>query len=153
MSFKKVTLAGGGVLGSQIAYQTAYKGFDVTIWLRSPESVERAKEKIERLHGIYLKSIDAMAASEGVDPRTFCRGLVKDQKNFSGMSQEEADLLKKNADDAYNNIKYVTDMDEAFGDADLVIEAMAENPQAKIEFYKELAGHLPEREGAVKKIN
>ena len=44
MSFKKVTLAGGGVLGSQIAYQTAYKGFDVTIWLRSPESVERAKE-------------------------------------------------------------------------------------------------------------
>ena len=145
MSFKKVTLAGGGVLGSQIAYQTAYKGFDVTIWLRSPESVERAKEKIERLHGIYLKSIDAMAASEGVDPRTFCRGLVKDQKNFSGMSQEEADLLKANADDAYNNIKYVTDMDEAFGDADLVIEAMAENPRAKIEFYKELAGHLPEK--------
>lgn len=145
MSFKKVTLAGGGVLGSQIAYQTAYKGFDVTIWLRSPESVERAKEKIERLHGIYLKSIDAMAASEGVDPRTLCRGLVKDQKNFSGMSQEEADLLKKNADDAYNNIKYVTDMDEAFGDADLVIEAMAENPRAKIEFYKELAGHLPEK--------
>ena len=86
-----------------------------------------------------------MAASEGVDPRTFCRGLVKDQKNFSGMSQEEADLLKKNADDAYNNIKYVTDMDEAFGDADLVIEAMAENPRAKIEFYKELAGHLPEK--------
>ena len=145
MGFKKVTLAGGGVLGSQIAYQTAYKGFDVTIWLRSPESVERAKEKIERLHGIYLKSIDAMAASEGVDPRTLCRGLVKDQKNFSGMSQEEADLLKKNADDAYNNIKYVTDMDEAFGDADLVIEAMAENPRAKIEFYKELAGHLPEK--------
>ena len=31
MSFKKVTLAGGGVLGSQIAYQTAYKGFDVTM--------------------------------------------------------------------------------------------------------------------------
>lgn len=145
MGFKKVTLAGGGVLGSQIAYQTAYKGFDVTIWLRSPESVERAKEKIERLHSIYLKSIDAMAASEGVDPRTFCRGLVKDQKNFSGMSQEEADRLKKNADDAYNNIKYVTDMDEAFGDADLVIEAMAENPRAKIEFYKELSGHLPEK--------
>ena len=98
--------------------------------------MERAKEKIERLHGIYLKSIDAMAASEGVDPRTFCRGLVKDQQSFSGMSQEEADLLKKNADDAYNNIKYVTDMEEAFGDADFVIEAMAENPQAKIDFLQ-----------------
>lgn len=145
MSFKKVTLAGGGVLGSQIAYQTAYKGFDVTIWLRSPESVDRAKEKIERLHGIYIKSIDAMAASEGVDPRTFCRGLVPDQQNFTGMTAEMAEGLKKKADDAFNNIRYTVDMDEAFGDADLVIEAMAENPQAKIEFYQSLADHLPEK--------
>lgn len=35
MSFKKVVVAGGGVLGSQIAFQAAYCGFDVTIWLRS----------------------------------------------------------------------------------------------------------------------
>ena len=32
---KKVTVAGGGVLGSQIAFQSAYRGYDVTIWLRS----------------------------------------------------------------------------------------------------------------------
>ena len=35
MGFKKVVVVGGGVLGSQIAYQVAYKGFDVTVWLRS----------------------------------------------------------------------------------------------------------------------
>ena len=35
MAFKKVVVVGGGVLGSQIAYQVAYKGFDVTVWLRS----------------------------------------------------------------------------------------------------------------------
>lgn len=35
MSFKKVVVAGGGVLGSQIAFQAAYCGFDVTIWLRA----------------------------------------------------------------------------------------------------------------------
>ena len=34
-NFKKIVVAGGGVLGSQIAYQAAYCGFDVTIWLRS----------------------------------------------------------------------------------------------------------------------
>ena len=33
-NFKKIVVAGGGVLGSQIAYQAAYCGFDVTIWLR-----------------------------------------------------------------------------------------------------------------------
>ena len=40
MSIKKVVVAGGGVLGSQIALQSAYCGFDVTIWLRSEGSIE-----------------------------------------------------------------------------------------------------------------
>ena len=31
---KNITIMGGGVLGSQIAFQAAYCGFDVTIWLR-----------------------------------------------------------------------------------------------------------------------
>lgn len=35
MEIKNVVVIGGGVLGSQIAYQAAYCGFNVTIWLRS----------------------------------------------------------------------------------------------------------------------
>ena len=31
MDYKKIAVAGGGVLGSQIAFQSAYCGFDVTI--------------------------------------------------------------------------------------------------------------------------
>ena len=34
MNNKKVTVAGGGVLGSQIAFQSAFSGFDTTICLR-----------------------------------------------------------------------------------------------------------------------
>ena len=34
MNYKKIVVAGGGVLGSQIAFQSAYCGYDVTIWLR-----------------------------------------------------------------------------------------------------------------------
>ena len=41
MNYKKIVVAGGGVLGSQIAYQAAYCGFDVTIWLRSEASIGR----------------------------------------------------------------------------------------------------------------
>ena len=44
---KKVVVAGGGVLGSQIAFQTAYRGYETTIWLRSEASIERARPKIE----------------------------------------------------------------------------------------------------------
>ena len=49
MGFKNVVVAGGGVLGSQIAFQAAYRGFNVTLWLRSAESIERTKPKVERL--------------------------------------------------------------------------------------------------------
>lgn len=38
MNIKKVVVAGAGVLGSQIAFQSAYKGFDVIVWVRSEGS-------------------------------------------------------------------------------------------------------------------
>ena len=47
MDFKNIVVAGGGVLGSQIALQSAYKGFEVTIWLRSEASIERATPKLQ----------------------------------------------------------------------------------------------------------
>lgn len=49
MNFKNVVIAGGGVLGSQIAFQTAFKGFQVKVWLRNEGSIERAKPKFDRL--------------------------------------------------------------------------------------------------------
>ena len=38
MKFQNIVLIGGGVLGSQIAYQTAYAGFHTTVYLRSGPS-------------------------------------------------------------------------------------------------------------------
>ena len=46
MVIKNVTVIGGGVLGSQIAYQSAYKGFTVTIYLRSDASIQRTRPKL-----------------------------------------------------------------------------------------------------------
>ena len=48
MALKKVIVVGGGVLGNQIAYQVAYKGFDGTVWLRSEGSIERSTPKFGR---------------------------------------------------------------------------------------------------------
>ena len=73
MDIKKVVVAGGGVLGSQIAYQSAFCGFDVTVWLRSEGSIERAKPKFERLLNIYLNTLEAMKT----DKTAYCRGFSK----------------------------------------------------------------------------
>lgn len=45
MNDKNITVAGSGVLGSQIAYQTAYKGFTVSVYDINDEAIEHAKEE------------------------------------------------------------------------------------------------------------
>lgn len=71
MNMKKIVVAGGGVLGSQIALQSAFCGFDVTIWLRSEGSIERAQPKLLRLKEIYLNTLEAMKTN----PAAYCRGF------------------------------------------------------------------------------
>ena len=137
MEIKNVTVAGGGVLGSQIAYQSAYKGFDVTVWVRSEASIERAKPKFERLLGIYLNTLEAMKT----DAQAYCRGLAASPD----ISVEEIDLLKKRAEEAFASITFTTSFEEAAGDADLVIEAIAEDPAQKIDFYGKLAEVMPDK--------
>lgn len=137
MEIRKVVVAGGGVLGSQIAYQSAYKGFDVTIWLRSEGSIERCKPKVERLHSIYVSTLEAMKA----DKSKWAPGL----SDTADLTDAQIDELKANADAASKNLKLTTSYDEAASDADLVIEAVAEDPAQKVAFYEELARHLPER--------
>ena len=53
MKLNNVVVAGGGVLGSQIAFQAAYCGFNVTIWLRSEGSIGRTQPKLDKLKEDY----------------------------------------------------------------------------------------------------
>ena len=59
MNIKNIVVAGGGVLGSQIAFQSAYKGFNVKVWLRMESSIGRAKPKFERVEKIYQETLQA----------------------------------------------------------------------------------------------
>ena len=45
MKFKNVVVAGAGVLGSQIAYQTAYCGLNVTVLIREEDGVDNVKAR------------------------------------------------------------------------------------------------------------
>ena len=116
MEIRNVTVAGGGVLGSQIAFQTAFKGFDVTVWLRNEESVERAKPKFNRLEKVYLATLEAMKTN----PTAYCRGLAPSPE----VSHEDINALKGKAHAALENIRFTTSYEEAARDADLVIEAI-----------------------------
>lgn len=65
MEFKQITVAGSGVLGSQIAFQSAFHGFNVTIYDINDEALQSAKEKINILKGRYQKDLNA--SQEQVD--------------------------------------------------------------------------------------
>ena len=56
-----VTVLGTGVLGSQIAYQTAYSGFDVTVYDISDEILESAKRRFEGFASRYEQEVDGAA--------------------------------------------------------------------------------------------
>lgn len=135
MQIKNVVVAGGGVLGSQIAYQSAYKGFNVTIWLRSEGSIGRCQPKLDRLHGVYLQTLEAAKTN----PAAWANGFADERPDAAGIDQ-----LKQRAEDAYHAIKLTTSYEEAFKDADLVIEAIAEDPKQKIDLYTKMQEFLPE---------
>lgn len=138
MDIKKVVVAGGGVLGSQIAYQAAYCGYDVTIWLRSEGSIGRTQPKLDRLHETYKEVIEKMDTPEGKSFNEWCRGIA-DAGDF-----DKAKCLEK-SEEAYKNIKIELDMKKAVRGADIVIESMAENAEEKIAFYKKLAPLMDEK--------
>lgn len=138
MEIKKVTVAGGGVLGSQIAFQAAYCGFDVTIWLRSQGSIGRTQPKLDNLKQVYIDTIEKMATPEGQTPAVWARGIA-DYETF-----DKDECLSK-VEKAYSGIKLELDMAKAVEDADLVIESMAENVDDKTAFYKALAPLLPQK--------
>lgn len=49
MNYKNISIAGSGVLGSQIAFQTALKGFNVVLYDINDDVLEKAKERIKTL--------------------------------------------------------------------------------------------------------
>ena len=109
-SLKKVTLLGAGVLGGQIAWQSAYKGKQVTVYDLHDAGIEQCKTAQQTYAHIYQTDLNA--------------------------SDEELEATR-------SRLSFTTDLAAAVADADLVIEAIPEIPDVKIQTYTELAGHLP----------
>lgn len=132
MNYKKIVVAGGGVLGSQIAFQSAYSGFDVTLYVLNDDCVKESKEKIKKLKKTYEEAIDEME---------------KGGEWSAGISDENFDKKEclKKVSKAFESIEYVTDLKKAVKDADLVIESISEKFDIKRDFYQKLAPLLDEK--------
>ena len=135
---KNIVIMGGGVLGSQIAFQTAFCDYNVIVWLRSEGSIERTKAKLELVKNSYIDAINLMAMPEGKSFDNWCRGIA-DADNFN------KDELINKVMGLSDKIKLELDMKKALEDADLVIESMAEDFEAKKDLYLKMAPLLPEK--------
>lgn len=145
MEFKKVVVLGGGVLGSQIALMSAYTGHDTTIWLRSEGSIGRTEPKIKQYEGMIIQSLEETKhlIDSPLGAYTYPKGLIKD---WSTVSVEKIDELiasaKKNFEE---KLHLELDLEKAVKDADIIIESMAENPEAKIGMYDKVRDLLDEK--------
>ena len=145
MSKKKVVVAGGGVLGTQIALQCAYKGCDVTFWLRSEGSIGRTQPKIERYSQLMIQDLAQAKALIGnpMGAYVYPKGMIADWKSATA---ESIDALIEGAKKSFaENLHIELDMAKAVEDADIVIESMSEDPKAKIGVYTAMKDLLPEK--------
>ena len=138
MKYKKIVVAGGGVLGSQIAFQTAYCGFNVTVLVRNDDEKKALLKKLEKLRDTYLETINLMNTKPGRVSGAWAKGIAS------------MDTFKKqDCVDRVNNvigsIKMEIDQATAVEDADLVIESVTELFDVKKDLFTSLAPLLPEK--------
>ena len=132
MKYKNITIAGGGVLGSQIAFQSSYCGFNVTIYSTDEDSKNETIKKLNNLKQTYIDLVNNM------DINNWANG-ISDYDNFN--KEECLDKIEK----AYNNIKIELNLKDSLQNADLLIESIPENINIKAKFYTKINNIIPEK--------
>jgi 3-hydroxybutyryl-CoA dehydrogenase len=108
-----VTVLGTGVLGSQIAFQCAYRRFDVTAYDISDDILAKAHSRFGHLAETYKREVT------GADDDTVAAAQAR--------------------------IRLCSDLADAVGEADLVIEAIPEVLDIKRDTYTKLGRLAPEK--------
>ena len=136
MKYKKIVVIGGGILGSQIAFQSAYCNYDVTLLIREEDSKEQLNERLSKLRDTYLETIEVMSSKEGKD--NWAKGI----SNIEKFNKKEC---INNVNNAYESIKVETNQEKALKSADLVIESVTEIFDVKTKLFEQIAPLLPKK--------
>lgn len=99
MIIKNVTITGAGTLGSQIAWQTAFKGFNVTVYDAFDKGLERCKQFHQQYANVFLKLRDASQSEidETIARLNYTTNLseaVKDADLISESIPEDLEIKK-----------------------------------------------------------
>lgn len=108
----RLAVLGGGVLGGQIAWHSAYFGKTVTVYDAFEEGLDNSRAA---------------------------------HKNYAAIYQQDVGASLQQVEETQKRISYSMDLGEAVAEADLVIEAVPEVPEIKIDVYRKMAGFLPDR--------
>ena len=133
MEYKKIVIIGGGVLGTQIAFQCAYNGYDTTVLIRKEDKKPKINKTFEKLKQTYIETLTEMTPKHN-----WARGLAN-QNNFN------REKCIEQAETAMDRIKLELDQKKALEDADLVIESVTENIEIKRNLYQQISNLLPEK--------
>ncbi|SUO88684.1 3-hydroxyacyl-CoA dehydrogenase [Streptococcus uberis] len=142
MTIKQVTVAGSGVLGSQIAFQAAYKGFDVTIYDINDQALENGKLRIQHLASLYRDEIN-------LAKKNYSEKVLTINYNKNLLPKLDDIFLSKVAhslflvDELPKAIHFTSDLADAVSQADLIIEAIPERIDIKQAFYEKLGKIVP----------
>ena len=112
---KRVTIAGAGTMGSQIALQCARKKLDVVLFDVSEKSLAMSKHVMHHLWN----------------------ALAKDKRIESTDTEPLDDILAR--------IKFTTSLEEAAADCDLINESVPEDPVLKGELFAKFHALCPAR--------
>ena len=133
MNYKKIVVAGGGVLGSQIAFQTAYCGFNVTLLIREDDDKDAINERLNGLKKTYTEMVNSMNKKED-----WARGII-------GTSDFNYKKCLDKVDTTLERIVIETNQKVALEDTDLLIESITENLEIKKSFYNQISELLPKK--------
>ena len=66
-SFHQVTVLGAGVLGAQISFQIAYRGFEVTTYDVSDAALKRARQRFDGIAAAYPTEVAGATEASAQD--------------------------------------------------------------------------------------
>ena len=96
MTNKKIMVAGGGVLGSQIAMQVAYHGYKVALYDINEEAITHAKERVASLREPYKRDIQATDElfDEALERLTYTTNMKEAVSDASRVIEAVPEVIK-----------------------------------------------------------
>ena len=100
MTIKNVTIAGAGTLGSQIAWQTAFKGFNVTVYDAFDKGIERGKLFHQQFASLFknTRGVSQEKIDQTLSRISYTTDLVQAMKDADLLSEsvpENLEIKKK----------------------------------------------------------